>query len=634
MINDSMNGVRPLTRILKSVIMGTYDNFCESMPKTSRATVKTNTEPQPPALMNGADILIQSLVNAGVDIIWAYPGGFSIPLHQAMTRFRDKIRVILPRQEQGGGFAAQGYARSTGKIGVCMTTSGPGATNLVTTIADAKLDSVPMLAITGQVGTPAIGSDAFQETPIVEMCRGITKHHYLITEVESVARIAREAIHIATTGRPGPVLIDIPRNIQVGQCIPDFNAEYDLPGYIAEMPAPSNEVLEQLADVIRKAKKPILYVGGGIISSDSSGELRKFAELTQIPVTTTMMGLSAFPREHKLAMGMPGMHGTPHANHAIRDCDLLLSFGVRFSDRVTGKVSEFAKHATIVHVDIDQSEINKVKEANIAIVGDVKTVLQGLLKKLRTKPSGAYEPAPEIEQWHQKIDSWKLGMPMEYGLDSQYPTPQYAIHELWKATKDRDTIITTGVGQHQMWTTQFYRFSKPRTWISSGGLGTMGFGLPSAMGAKIAHPEKLVIVIDGDGSFQMNIQEMATCHCEKIPIKVLLLNNQHLGMVMQWEDRFYQKNRANTYLGPIDHPEWYGKGDGIGPATRYPDYVAIAKGYGWEAMNVSDKATLPAAIKQMIDTPGSFLLDITVPYQEHVLPMIPAGATLQDMIRQ
>ena len=586
--------------------------------------------PSPVVQMCGADILIQSLVHAGVDTIFAYPGGFSIPLHQSMTRFRDKIRVILPRQEQGGGFAAQGYARSTGKIGVCMTTSGPGATNLVTTIADAKLDSVPMLAITGQVGTAAIGSDAFQETPMIEICRGITKHHYLITDVEDVARIVREAIHIATTGRPGPVLIDMPRNIQVAQCIPQFNADMNLPGYPDPntMPEPTDAELDAIAEAIKKAKCPVLYVGGGIIASESSDELRTLAERTQIPVTTTMMALSAFPREHPLALGMPGMHGTAYANHAIHDCDLLLAFGVRFDDRVTGNVSEFAKHATIVHVDIDQSEINKVKRADIAVVGNVKTVIQKLIKKLDASLAKSMSP------WHQKIEQWKKDMPMDYGLDSPIITPQYAITELWKATKDRDVIITTGVGQHQMWTTQFYRFSKPRTWISSGGFGTMGFGLPSAMGAKIAHPDKLVIVIDGDGSFQMNIQEMATCHCEKIPIKVLMLNNQHLGMVMQWEDRFFQSNRAQTYLGPIDHPETLGKGTGIGPETRYPDYVTIAKGYGWGALHVSDKSDLSGAIEQMLSSPGSFLLDVVVPYQEHVLPMIPAGATLQDMIRK
>ena len=626
-----------------------------AMPKTSREKHQTNTETQSPALMmSGADILIQSLVNAGVDVIWSYPGGTVIPLHQAMTRFRDKLRVILPRQEQGGGFAAQGYARSTGKIGVCTATSGPGAANLITSIADAKLDSIPLLAITGQVATPAIGSDAFQETPFTEMCRSVTKHHYLVTDVNNIARIVREAIHIATTGRPGPVLIDVPRNIQVAQCIPDFNAEMDLPGYDDEFPEPSDDVLEQIAEDIRKAKNPILYVGGGIIASDSSAELRKLAELTQIPVTTTMMALSAFPREHKLSLGMPGMHGTAYANHAIHDCDLLLAFGVRFDDRVTGKASEFAKHAKIIHVDIDSSEINKVKQADIAVVCNVKDVLQGLLKKL-----GKYKPSPELERWHQKIDQWKHEMPMDFGttcgkptcdrttcdrttcsifsatdVESPHITAQYAIHELWKATHNRDAIIVTGVGQHQMWTAQFYRFSKPRTWLSSAGLGTMGFGLPAAIGAKVAHPDKLVIDIDGDGSFQMNIQEMATCHCEKIPMKVMLLNNQHLGMVMQWEDRFFQSNRAHTYLGPIDHPETLGKGTGIGPETRYPDFVAIAKGFGWEAMLVSEKSELPAAIEKMIDHPGSFLLDVTIPYQEHVLPMIPAGATVLEMIRR
>jgi acetolactate synthase-1/2/3 large subunit len=342
-----------------------------------------------------------------------------------------------------------------------------------------------------------------------------------------------------------------------------------------------------------------------------------------------MMGLSAFPRDHELALGMLGMHGTAYANHAVHDCDLLLAFGVRFDDRVTGKVSEFAKHATIVHVDIDPSEINKVKTADIAVVCNVKLVLQGLIKKL-----GSHKPTLELEQWHKKIDHWKNDMPMKYDVQSPHILAQHAIEELWKAAKDRDPIIVTGVGQHQMWTTQFYRFEKPRTWLSSAGLGTMGFGLPAAMGAKVAHPERLVIDIDGDGCLQMNIQEMATCYCEKIPIKVLLLNNQHLGMVMQWEDRFFQSNRANTYLGPIDHPETLGKGSGIGPETRYPDYVTIAKGFGWDAVQVSKKSELPGAIKKMLDAPGSFLLDVTVPYQEHVLPMIPAGATVQDMIHR
>ncbi len=581
--------------------------------------------------MSGADILVQSLVCAGVTTIFAYPGGSNIPLHQALTRYRDKIRVVLPRHEQGGGFAAQGYARVTGKIGVCMAISGPGATNLVTTIADAKMDSIPMLAITGQVGTASIGSDAFQETPMVELCRGITKHHYLVTDVNDLARVVREAIFVATTGRPGPVLIDIPKNVQVSQCIPDFNAPMDLPGYKDDGPTkqPPEAELNAIVGAIKKAKHPILYVGGGIVTSGAAEELLKLAEKTQIPVTTTMMGLSAFPRDHKLALGMLGMHGTAYANLAVHDCDLLLGFGVRFDDRVTGKASEFAKNATIVHVDIDPSEINKVKQADIALVADVKATLIALNDQLKS-----FKPVADIVDWQKRIDQWKAELPLGYDKNSPYILPQFAIEELCKATKSRETIVVTGVGQHQMWTTQFYHFDKPRTWVSSAGLGTMGFGLPAAMGAKLGCPEKLVVDIDGDGSFLMNIQEMATCFCEKIPVKAMILNNQHLGMVVQWEDRFFQSNRANTYLGPIDHPETFGKGVGIGPEVRYPDYVTIAKGFGWQAEFVSDKKELPAAIKRMIDAPGPYLLDVQIPYQEHVLPMIPAGTTVAEMIHQ
>ena len=563
--------------------------------------------------------------------MFAYPGGSNIPLHQALTRYRDKIRVVLPRQEQGGGFAAQGYARVTGKIGVCMAISGPGATNLVTSIADAKMDSIPLLAITGQVGTASIGSDAFQETPMVELCRGITKHHYLVTDVNDLARIVREAIFIATTGRPGPVLIDIPKNIQIAQCEPDFQAPMNLPGYQDDYAPklPPEDKLAAVVEAIKKAKRPILYVGGGIITSGAAAELFQLAEKTQIPVTTTMMGLSAFPRDHHLSLGMPGMHGTAYANWAMHDCDLLLALGARFDDRVTGRASEFAKNATIVHVDIDPSEINKVKQASIAVICDVKVFLTALNAKLT-----AFKPVAEIEDWQRKIDQWKAEMPLTYDVNSPHIVPQYAIEQLWKATKDREVIIVTGVGQHQMWTTQFYRFSEPRTWLSSCGLGTMGFGLPAAMGAKLASPDKLVVDIDGDGCLLMNIQEMATCYCENIPVKAMVMNNQHLGMVMQWEDRFHQSNRANTYLGPIEHPETFGKGDGISPSVRYPDFVTIAKGFGWEAETVSQKSELAAAIQRMIDSSGPYLLDVTVPYQEHVLPMIPAGTTVQEMIHR
>lgn len=579
--------------------------------------------------LSGADILVQSLVNAGVTVTFSYPGGQAIPLHQAFTRFRDKIRVILPRHEQGGGFAAQGYARVSGKLGVCTATSGPGATNLVTAIADAKMDSIPILAITGQVGSPSIGSDAFQEAPIVELCRGITKHHYLVTDVNDIARIVREAVHVATTGRPGPVLIDIPKDIQTAQSVPDFDLPLNLPGYQADVPEPSKEQIEAVLKLLAQSRKPVLYVGGGVIASGAAAELLKFAEKTQIPVTTTMMGLSAFPREHQLSLGMLGMHGTAYANHAVAESDLLLAFGVRFADRVTGNPAKFAKNAKIVHVEIDPSEINKVKQADIAVVADVKSVLKALN---RSKSPGSRNGDALLADWHAQIAQWKNDMPLSYDKDSPYIVPQYAIEELGRQTQDRDAVIVTGVGQHQMWATQFCRFTKPRTWLSSCGLGTMGFGLPAAMGAKVAAPDKLVIDIDGDGSFLMNVQEMATCYCEKIPVKVMILNNQHLGMVVQWEDRFFKKNRANTYLGPIDHPETFGKGTGIGPDVRYPDFVGIAKGFKWDALQVDKKEDLPGAVQTMLDSQGSFLLDVTVPYQEHVLPMIPSGTSVQEMI--
>jgi acetolactate synthase-1/2/3 large subunit len=565
------------------------------------------------------------LVNHGVDTIFAYPGGQSIPLHQALTRFRDRIRVILPRHEQGGGFAAQGYARSTGKIGVCMATSGPGATNLVTAIADAKLDSIPLLAITGQVGSSIIGTDAFQETPIVEVCRSVTKHHYLVTDVNDIARVFREAFHVAMSDRPGPVLIDLPRDIQVQQTVPNYDAPMQLPGYRTENYHATQEEIEALAAMIRESKRPVIYAGGGVVAAEASEELIRLVRKTGIPVTTTLTGIGCFPGDDPLALDMLGMHGSIYANYAVDNADLLLAFGVRFDNRVTGKVSAFASRAKIVHVDVDPSEINKIKRADLPIVSDVKYVLTELNKVVE---------APEIGEWQRKVAVWKREEPFHFNPDFEGILPEHAIHELWRLTKDRDTVIATGVGQHQMWSAQYYKFSKPRRWLSSGGLGTMGFGMPAAMGAKAAHPDLLVVDIDGDGSILMNIQEMATCHCEKLPIKVMLLNNMHLGMVVQWEDRFHDANRAHTYLGPIDHPEAVGLGDGITPDERYPDFVAIAHGFHWDARRVWRKEELTAAIQEMIDSPNPYLLDVQVPYQEHVLPMIPAGMTVHDLIKE
>jgi acetolactate synthase-1/2/3 large subunit len=575
--------------------------------------------------MTGADILVQSLVDHGVEVLFAYPGGASMPLHQALTRFSDRLRTILPRHEQGGGFAAQGYARSTGKVGVVMATSGPGATNLVTAIADAKLDSIPMVAITGQVTTRAIGTDAFQETPIVEVCRGITKHHYLVTDLADLPRIMKEAFHIATTGRQGPVLVDMPKDIQLEKAAVDWDAPLNLPGYRDSIPPRARpEQIKQVAAAIKLARRPMLYIGGGVVSANASDELRIFARKTSIPVAMTVMGLGAFPSDDPLCLDMLGMHGSVYANWAIRDCDLLLALGVRFDDRVTGKLEAFAKHAKIIHIDVDPSELNKNKPAHFPIVSDVKHALQALIQ--------AVEPGQDLDGWVAQCQQWKMEHPFKYDESFDGILQQHAISELSRLTQDRKTIISVGVGQHQMWSAQFYQFCQPRRWLSSSGLGTMGFGLPAAMGAQAAHPDALVVDIDGDGSFQMNIQELATCHCEDLPVKVLLLNNQHLGMVVQWEDRFMAGNRAHTYLGPIHHAEAKGKGEDIYPAERYPDFVKIAQGYGCGAATVRQKADLVPALEEMLNHDGPYVLDVQTPYQEHVLPMIPANHTVDDMI--
>jgi acetolactate synthase-1/2/3 large subunit len=579
------------------------------------------------AFVSGADVVVESLIRHGVDVLFAYPGGASMPLHQALTRASDRLRTILPRHEQGGGFAAQGYARTTGKPGVCMATSGPGALNLVTAIADAKMDSIPMVALTGQVGTSVIGTDAFQETPIVEVCRGITKHHYLVTDANDIARVMREAFHIATTGRPGPVLVDLPKNVQLAQIVPDYDAPMNLPGYHPEVRKPHPEQIAQVAAAIKRAKRPVIYAGGGVIAADASAELRELVRLTGIPVTMTLMGLGSFPADDPRCLDMLGMHGSVYANQAVDQADLLIAVGVRFDDRVTGKVSEFAQHGFIVHIDIDPSEINKNKLAHVPIVADVKESLAQLNAIVAP-------PTAPLDDWYALIDAWKQEDPFSYDRSFKGILPQQAIAELSRLTANRDTIITVGVGQHQMWSAQFYKFRRPRTWLSSSGLGTMGFGLPAAMGAKVAHPESLVIDIDGDGSILMNIQEFATCHCENIGVKVLLLNNQHLGMVVQREDRFFKGNRAHTYLGPVGNPEASGQGNGISPEARYPDFVGIAKGFGWQAETVVKQGDLEAALQRLIDAPGPALLDVQVPYQEHVLPMIPSGGTVRDLIKR
>lgn len=574
-------------------------------------------------MLSGADILVQCLVRHGVDVVFAYPGGASMPLHQALTRCKGRIRTILPRHEQGGGFAAEGYARATGRVGVCMATSGPGATNFVTCLADAKMDSTPLVAITGQVGTPVIGSDAFQETPIVEVCRAITKHHYLVTRTEDISRVVKEAFHVASTGRPGPVIIDVPKDVQNRMIEPDWDPPMDLPGYRFDKKVDPAQ-MEAILALIRQSRRPIIYAGGGIISSGASPWLRAFAEKTGIPVALTVHGLGGFPSEHFLCLQMLGMHGTPYANYAINEADLLLALGVRFDDRVTGKVSEFAKHGKIVHIDIDPSEINKIKQATIPIVGNIHECLRSLLQIMERDVSQA-PSRNAFADWIRQIEEWRSQDPLRFQDRDDAILPQYAINRLWQIIRDRnrlaDTIVTTGVGQHQMWAAQYYHFNTPRTWFTSGGLGAMGFGLPAAMGAQAAFPDRTVIDIDGDGSFLMNIQELACCYCERLPVKVLLLNNQHLGMVVQWEDRFYESNRAHTYLGAGEEEE------------PYPDFVKIASGFRCGAKSISQKDELDDALVEMLDSKVPYVLDVLVPHQEHVLPMIPGGMTVRDMIK-
>lgn len=581
---------------------------------------QTETHRKP---LTGADILVESLVRHGVEVIFAYPGGASMPMHQALTRHRDRIRTVLPRHEQGGVFAAEGYARVTGKPGVVMATSGPGALNLVTGLADAKLDSLPLVAITGQVPTHVIGTDAFQETPMVEVCRAITKHHYLVQNAKDIARIVKEAFHIASTGRPGPVLIDVPKDIQnTIVANPNYDVEMDLPGYHLPAP-PSAEKIQAVLEALKSSRKPIIYCGGGVIASNAAEELREFATKAGIPVAMTLQGLGSIPSDHYLSLDMLGMHGTVYANYAINDADLLLAFGVRFDDRVTGKLSEFAKHGRIVHVDIDASEINKNKRAFIAINSDVKSFLNAINPLVQQG---------DWREWHQQLDAWRAADPMTYDQRDDVIMPQYVIDQFSKLAKG-NFLMSTGVGQHQMWAAQWTKFTNPRTWITSGGLGSMGFGLPAAMGAQAARPDALVVDIDGDGSFVMNIQELATLHCENLPVKMIVLNNQHLGMVVQWEDRFHAGNRAHTYLGPIDHPEAIGQGEGDLPEVTYPDFVTIAKGFGVAAKQIRNKSEVIDALKEMIAYPGPYVLDILVPYQEHVLPMIPAGGTVRDIIK-
>ncbi|KAI9079511.1 hypothetical protein K1719_038593 [Acacia pycnantha] len=565
----------------------------------------------------GADILVEALERQGVTNVFAYPGGASMEIHQALTR-SNIIRNFLPRHEQGGIFAAEGYARSSGLPGVCIATSGPGATNLVSGLADALLDSVPLIAITGQVPRRMIGTDAFQETPIVEVTRSITKHNYLVMDIEDIPRIVSEAFFLATSGRPGPVLIDIPKDVQQQLAVPDWGKPIKLAGYSSRLPkSPDENDLQQTARLIMDSKKPVLYVGGGCMNS--SEELRRFVELTGIPVASTLMGLGAYPISDEYSLRMLGMHGTVYANYAVDQSDLLLAFGVRFDDRVTGKLEAFASRAKIVHIDIDSAEIGKNKLPHVSVNADIKVCLERLNQILESRE---IRGKLDFQTWREELNEQKRKFPLSYKTFGEAIPPQYAIQILDELTNG-DAIISTGVGQHQMWAAQFYKYKRPRQWLTSGGLGAMGFGLPAAIGAAVANPDAVVVDIDGDGSFIMNVQELATIRVENLPVKILLLNNQHLGMVVQWEDRFYKSNRAHTYLG-----------DPSRESEIFPNMLKFAEACGIPAARVTKKEEVREAIQRMLDTPGPYLLDVIVPHQEHVLPMIPSNGAFKDVITE
>ena len=575
--------------------------------------------------MNGAEILVACLEREGVDVIFAYPGGASMPIHQALTR-STKIRTILPRHEQGGVFAAEGYARASGRPGVCMATSGPGATNLISGIADAYMDSIPLVAITGQVPQEMIGKGAFQETDVFGMTLPIVKHSYLVWDINDIPRIVKEAFFIARTGRPGPVLIDLPKNIQTQRAQPIFPREIQLRGYTPDR-GPIDEVaLNEVIGLIKGSARPMIYAGGGIISGEAHAELREFAERTQIPVTTTLMGIGGFPETHPLALKWLGMHGSVVANNAANEADLLLAIGVRFDDRVTGKVEKFCEHGTIVHIDIDESEINKNRFVKLPIVADVKPALARLNQLLAAagyeRKTPSYDRYPD---WYRQIETWKGGKdahPFSFHDTDGTIQPQYAIRLLYELTKG-DAIIATGVGQHQRWAGQYYDFDRPRTFLTSAGLGAMGFGYPAALGAKVACPDVEVVDIDGDGSFLMNVQELACAKVERINAKVIILNNQHLGMVVQWEDRFFAGNRGHTFLA-----------DPRSPDEIYPDYVKICAGFGVTCERVTTKAELKPALERMLAAKEPYVLDVMTPYTAHVLPMIPSGGTYRDIITE
>jgi acetolactate synthase-1/2/3 large subunit len=568
-----------------------------------------------PEVLTGAQAIIRSLEKLGVDTVFGLPGGTILPTYDPLFE-TDEIRHILVRHEQGAGHAAEGYAAASGKLGVCMATSGPGATNLITALADAHMDSVPMLAITGQQASSLLGTDAFQEADIVGMTMPVTKHSFLVTKAEDIPTALINAHHIATTGRPGPVLVDITKDAQTGTAPFVWPEEPALPGYRPIL-KPHAKQIREAARLISEAQRPVFYIGGGVIRSQAEKELLRLAEATNIPVATTLMARGAFPDSHQLHLGMPGMHGSVPAVTAFQKADLLIAIGARFDDRVTGKLDSFAQNAQVIHADIDPAEIGKNREVEVAIVGDAREVLAEMLSELRGKFPKALER--EREPWWRFLNRLKQTYPLGYDRHGELCDPQYVISRISDITGP-EAVYVAGVGQHQMWAAQFIDFERPKSWLNSGGLGTMGYSVPSAMGAKVAEPDRVVWAIDGDGCFQMTNQELATCALNGIPIKVAIINNSSLGMVRQWQTLFYDGRYSNTDLS-------------TGHETiRIPDFVKLAEAHGCEALRVDRNEDVDAAIEKALsinDRP--VVLDFTVPPDAMVWPMVAAGVSNDEI---
>ena len=550
-------------------------------------------------LKAGAQIIVDTLIELGIDTMFGYPGGVVLPLFDRL--YDAPIRFIIPRHEQGGCHMADGYARASGKVGVVVTTSGPGACNLITGLATAMMDSVPVVALTGQVRTELIGNDAFQEADSTGITRPVTKYNCIVKDVQDLARIIREAFHIASTGRPGPVLVDIPVDVSVALCSTDSSTKMKLPGYKIQTKGHKKQI-SMVAKAINESKQPVLYVGGGVIIANASEELRALAEKAHLPVTTTLLGLGSYDQKRAESLDMLGMHGSAYANYAVQECDLLIAVGARFDDRITGKIKTFAQNAKIIHIDIDPSSISKNVRVDIPVVGDAKIILAELVKEVKCR---------ERKRWFNEIAAWKKKFPFRYDNNTSTVKPQYVVEEICRQTEGK-AIITTGVGQNQMWTAQFYKFSRPRQFISSGGLGTMGFGLPAAIGAKVARPEETVVDIDGDHSFNMTMTELRTAVEHELAIKVCILNNGYMGMVRQWQELFYSKRYSKSYLSN-------------------PDYATVAEALGAVGITVDKKTEVPKAIKEMLSQKRPCVVDFKVEREENVWPMVAAGKSLNEM---